>query len=101
MAKFRAVSRLYSQWLNEGKIKKKIVTLLLDFAAELGLIAEHTQGVDVKTHLRQWDKYDMDKFLKGRSEEYSVWLRLHGKRLIIISIVLSLSFRLPCKKRGA
>lgn len=40
----------------------------MDFAAELGLIAEHTQGVDVKTHLRQWDKYDMDKFLKGRSE---------------------------------
>lgn len=67
MAKFRAVSRLYSQWLNEGKIKKDS-DVVLDFAAELGLIAEHTQGVDVKTHLRQWDKYDMDKFLKGRSE---------------------------------
>lgn len=67
MAKFRAVSRLYSQWLNEGKIKKDS-DVALDFAAELGLIAEHTQGVDVKTHLRQWDKYDMDKFLKGRSE---------------------------------
>ena len=66
-AKFRAVSRLYSQWLNEGKIKKDS-DVALDFAAELGLIAEHTQGVDVKTHLRQWDKYDMDKFLKGRSE---------------------------------
>lgn len=67
MAKFRAVSRLYSQWLNEGKIKKDS-DVALDFAAELGLIAEHTQGVDVKTHLRQWDKYDMDEFLKGRSE---------------------------------
>lgn len=67
MAKFRAVSRSYSQWLNEGKIKKDS-DVALDFAAELGLIAEHTQGVDVKTHLRQWDKYDMDKFLKGRSE---------------------------------
>lgn len=44
MAKFRAVSRLYSQWLNEGKIKKDS-DVALDFAAELGLIAEHTQGV--------------------------------------------------------
>lgn len=67
MAKFRAISWLYSQWLREGKIKKDS-DVALDFAAELGLIAEHTQGVDVKTHLRQWDKYDMDKFLKGRSE---------------------------------
>lgn len=67
MAKFRAISWLYSQWLREGKIKKDS-DVALDFIAELGLIAEHTQGVDVKTHLRQWDKYDMDKFLKARSE---------------------------------
>lgn len=50
------------------KGNQKDSDVALDFAAELGLIAEHTQGVDVKTHLRQWDKYDMDKFLKGRSE---------------------------------
>ncbi len=67
MAKYRALSQLYSQWLHEGRIEKES-DMALDYAVELGLIAEHTQGVDVKTHLRQWDKYDMDPFIKGRSE---------------------------------
>lgn len=66
MAKFRALSALYSQWLRDGKISKDSDEAL-DFAVELGLIAEHTQGVDIKTHLRNWDKYDMDKFIEARS----------------------------------
>lgn len=66
MAKFRALSELYSQWLREKKIDKNS-DAALNFALELGLIAEHTQGVDVKTHLHNWDKYDMDLFLPARS----------------------------------
>lgn len=66
MAKFRALSELYSKWLHEKKIDKNS-DAALDFALELGLIAEHTQGVDVKTHLHNWDKYDMDLFLPARS----------------------------------
>ena len=66
MAKFRALSELYSNWVREKKIDKNSDTAL-DFALELGLIAEHTQGVDVKTHLQNWDKYDMDLFLPARS----------------------------------
>lgn len=66
MARFRALSALYSRWLREKKIEKDSPEAL-DFAAELGLIAEHTQGVDVKTHLRNWDKYDMDLFLPARA----------------------------------
>ena len=66
MAKFRSLSALYSQWLREGKIKKDS-DIAIDFAVELGLIAEHTQGVDVKKHLRNWDKYDMEKFQQARS----------------------------------
>lgn len=66
MAKFRALSRLYSKWLREGKIKRES-TESIDFALELGLIAEHTQGIDIKTHLANWDKYDTDKFLAARS----------------------------------
>ena len=66
MAKFRALSELYSRWLREKKIDKNS-DAALDFALELGLIAEHTQGVDVKTHLQNWDKYDMDLFLPARS----------------------------------
>lgn len=68
MAKFRALSKLYSNWLREKKIDKNSDEAL-NFVLELGLIAEHTQGFDVKTHLRNWDKYDMDVFLPARSTE--------------------------------
>lgn len=68
MAKFRALSELYSQWLKEKKIDQDSDEAL-NFAVELGLIAEHTQGMDIKTHLRNWDKYDMDLFLPARSTE--------------------------------
>lgn len=68
MAKFRALSELYSGWLRDKKIDKHSDEAL-NFALELGLIAEHTQGFDVKTHLRNWDKYDMDLFLPARSTE--------------------------------
>lgn len=68
MAKFRAVSELYAKWLREDKIDKSSDEAL-NFALELGLIAEHTQGFDVKTHLRNWDKYDMDAFVPARSTE--------------------------------
>lgn len=66
MAKYRALSRLYSQWLAKGKLKG-YEDQALDFVAELGLIAEHTQGVDVKTHVCRWEAYDMDVFRAYRS----------------------------------
>lgn len=65
MAKFRALSALYSQWLKEGRLKRGSDTDL-NFAVELGLIGEHTQGMDVKSHLLNWDKYDMDPFIEAR-----------------------------------
>ena len=68
MAKFRALSSLYSKWLREKKLDRGSDESL-NFAVELGLIAEHTQGMDIKTHLRNWDKYDMDLFLAARSTE--------------------------------
>ena len=68
MAKFRALMRLYSQWLREGKLERAS-DASLNFAIELGLIAEHTQGMDIKTHLKNWDKYDMDAFMAARSSE--------------------------------
>ena len=47
MAKFRALSSLYSKWLREKKLIASDESL--NFAVELGLIAEHTQGMDIKT----------------------------------------------------
>ncbi len=66
MARYRALSNLYSQWIKDGRIDPQS-DLSIDFALELGLIAEHTQGVDVKTHIQNWDKYDIDKFQAARS----------------------------------
>lgn len=65
---FRALSSLYSKWLKEKKLERGSDESL-NFAVELGLIAEHTQGMDIKTHLRNWDKYDMDLFLAARPTE--------------------------------
>ena len=56
MAAHRALSRLFARWIHDGRLRYDCETTL-NFALELGLIAEHTQGMDVKTHLQNWDKY--------------------------------------------
>jgi len=68
MAKYRVVSNLYANWIQEGKLNEED-DATLNFVAELGLIAEHTWGMDVKTHLKNWDKYDMEVFKAARSLE--------------------------------
>lgn len=65
MAKFRALSRLYSQWIEQQKIDPTS-DAAIHFAVRLGMIAEHTWGVDVKTHIRNYDIYDFDKFQASR-----------------------------------
>ena len=80
MAKFRALSALYSKWLKEGRLEQGS-DASLNFALELGLIAEHTQGMDIKTHLRNWDKYDMDAFIPARSTEPFRKVELSWKEL--------------------
>ncbi len=66
MAKFRKLIALYAEWVKEGKISPQSDEAI-NFAVELGLIAEHTQGMDIKTHLQNWDKYDMTDFIAARS----------------------------------
>lgn len=68
MAKYRVVSNLYANWIREGKLNEED-DATLNFVAELGLIAEHTWGMDVKTHLKNWDKYDIEVFNAARSLE--------------------------------
>lgn len=75
MAKYRAISNLYTDWVREGKLYESD-DATLNFVAELGLIAEHTWGMDVKTHLKNWDKYDMDVFNAARSS--SAFQRMEG-----------------------
>lgn len=68
MARFRALQNLYSKWIAQGRLNPDS-DATLNFALELGLIAEHTQGMDVKTHLQNWDKYDTDAFQAARNTE--------------------------------
>jgi hypothetical protein len=66
MAKFRALSRLYSDWIRAGKIDVES-DVASDFAVRFGMVAEHTWGLDVKTFLKNWDKYDVDAFAAARN----------------------------------
>jgi len=65
MARYRALSRLFTQWLQTGKMDMNSPATV-DFAVRLGMITEHTWGFDVKTHLQNWDKYDVDVFNASR-----------------------------------
>lgn len=65
MARFRALSRLYTRWIGEKRIDPDSKEAL-DFAVTLGLIAEHTWGLDVKSFLKNWDKYEFDVFQQAR-----------------------------------
>lgn len=66
MAEFRALSRLFSQWLEEGRIEAGS-DVATEFAIRLGMIGEHTWGMDTKTFLKHYDIYDLDKFNASRS----------------------------------
>jgi hypothetical protein len=66
MAQFRALTRLYTDWVKAGKINPASDTAI-DYAVRLGLVAEHTWGVDVTTYLRNWDKNDIDIFNTSRN----------------------------------
>jgi hypothetical protein len=66
MAKFRALSRLYSDWIKNGKINPESDTAI-DFAVRLGLVAEHTWGLDVTVWLKNWDITNVDIFNASRN----------------------------------
>ena len=67
MARFRELGRLYDGWIRQGRLAPDS-DAAIDFAVRLGMIAEHTWGADVKTHLRNWDKYDFDSFTAARTQ---------------------------------
>ncbi|MDR3095219.1 MAG: DUF5054 domain-containing protein [Bacteroidales bacterium] len=68
MAKFRALSRLYSEWIKTGKINPKS-DIAIDYAIRLGLVAEHTWGLDVTVWLKNWDITDVDIFNASRNRQ--------------------------------
>ncbi|MDR1896316.1 MAG: DUF5054 domain-containing protein [Prevotellaceae bacterium] len=50
VAKFRALLRLYADWVKAGKLDPKS-DIAVNFAVRLGLVAEHTWGADVKSFM--------------------------------------------------
>lgn len=66
MAKFRALMACHARWVATGALAPDAKEAI-DFVTELGLIAEHTWGVDVKTHLRAWDCYTPEAFQAARA----------------------------------
>ena len=50
VARFRALSRLRTTWINQGILKER-KDVDLAFGEKLLLVAEHTWGMDIKTHL--------------------------------------------------
>jgi hypothetical protein len=65
MAQFRALSRLYTNWLKTGKIDRDS-DVTVDFAVRLGMVPEHTWGLD-QGFLKNWDKTDVDVFNASRN----------------------------------
>lgn len=67
MASFRKLARLYTQWVEKGQIDPAGETAI-HYMTRLGMIAEHTWGVDVKTHLHNWSIYNVDDFNAARTQ---------------------------------
>ena len=66
MARYRRLAALYGRWVAQQRIVAGS-DLDLNFALTLGLVGEHTQGMDVKTHLVDWDKYNTEAFTQARA----------------------------------
>ena len=67
MADFRELSRLRKEWIRDGKLKMHSAGDL-DFGEKLLRVAEHTWGLDVKTHLKDWEIYEPADFQKSRAK---------------------------------
>ena len=68
VVRFRELSRLRRKWIGSGKLKEHDPTDMA-FGGKLALVAEHTWGLDVKTHLNDWGIYEQTQFLKARNKE--------------------------------
>jgi hypothetical protein len=65
VSQYRELLRLRREWLDAGKISlddEKISA----FSHALLMLAEHTWGMDEKTHLADYTNYEMDQFQQAR-----------------------------------
>ncbi len=67
IARFRELCRLRRDWIKSGKFQFGD-SIDLKFGIPLMMVAEHTWGLDVKSHLKDWDIYNVDDLAKARSK---------------------------------
>lgn len=65
IAQFRELTRLRNEWIKDGRIKERS-QLDIDFGSKMLLVAEHTWGMDIKTHLNDWSNYTLDELAAAR-----------------------------------
>jgi len=64
LARFRALARLYESWAETPTASQAA------FGRRLGMVAEHTWGVDIKTYLRDDKAWDRPAFEASRKSDY-------------------------------
>ncbi len=67
VARFHQLCRLRKQWIEQGRLTEGGEQDLA-FGEQLLLVAEHTWGMDLKTHLRDWRRYGPIAFPRARKE---------------------------------
>lgn len=67
IAQFRELSRLRKQWLVDGVLKEHSPADIA-FGGKLLMVAEHTWGLDIKTHLKDWSIYGLDELATARNK---------------------------------
>lgn len=68
VAQFRTFQRLRQQWLSTGQSKASDPHLFA-FSQNLLLVAEHTWGLDIKEHLKDFTTYNPEAFQLARQQE--------------------------------
>ncbi|MGN0788973.1 MAG: DUF5054 domain-containing protein [Christensenellales bacterium] len=67
-AAFRTLCNLKNKWLREGSLRKDSDEYKR-FADSLLCVAEHTWGLDMKTHIADMENYRKDKFVQARQRD--------------------------------
>jgi len=66
IAELRELSRLRNRWIQSGRLPEA-GNVDLAFGAPLLQVAEHTWGLDVKTHLQSWEVYTPEALQAARN----------------------------------
>jgi len=85
IAEFRQLTGLRNKWIGEGKLIPHSDTDIR-FTSYLLLICEHTWGLDVKHFLKNFDKYEFNKFPSfSTSDEYKLMEKSWNEKRAFIS----------------